>query len=222
MRRPFSRDQRPDPGNKAYRVNERIYAPQVRVVDAQGVQLGVMAPQEALAIARQEGLDLIEVAPNADPPVCRIMDYGQYRYQQRKREREAGRKQRTRELKMITLRPNISPHDLEVKARKLREFLTEGRKVRLMVRFLARQMRHTDLGREVLIQLAEMCQDTGNMEGAPSLEGRNMVMIVAPRPGQAKRAEAGKPTEVSPGAPPPPQPPSPPNPESADNAEDEN
>lgn len=221
MRRPFVRDPRDargDSADKHLRVNERIYAPQVRVVDAEGRQLGIMPPQQALAMARQQGLDLIEVAPNSDPPVCRIMDYGSYRYQQRKREREAGRKQRTRELKMLTFRPNIGPHDLEVKARKLREFLEQGRKVRLMVRFLARQMRHTDLGQTVLMQLAEMCQDIGNIETAPLLEGRNMVMIVAPRPGQAKRGEPPRPTTTPPSPPSPPQQSAPNTLESADNA----
>ena len=194
MRRPFIRDPRGgEPSGRHLRVNERIYASQVRVVGADGGQLGVMPPQEALALAKQQGLDLIEVAANADPPVCRIMDYGEYRYHQRKREREATRKQRTRELKMITLRPLIGAHDLDVKARKLREFLEQGRKVRLMIRFLARQMRHTDLGRQVLMQLAGMCQDMGTVEGNPSLEGRNMVVIMAPKPGAPKRAEGEMP-----------------------------
>jgi len=183
---------RGSPREQHLRVNERIYAPQVRVVDSKGEQLGIMPPQDALALARQQGLDLIEVAPNADPPVCRIMDYGQYRYQQRKREREAGRKQRTRELKMITLSPTIGPHDLGVKARKLREFLEEGRKVRLMVRFLARQMRHTELGKQVLLQLAGMCQDVGNIEGTPSLEGRNMVVVIAPKPSGGRPKPEGE------------------------------
>jgi len=211
-------ERRDDSLERRLRVNERIYAPQVRVVDAEGGQLGIMTPQQALAIARQQGLDLIEVAPNAVPPVCRIMDYGHYRYQQRKRDREAGRKQRGRELKMLTLRPSTGPHDLQVKARKLREFLEQGRKVRLMVRFLARQLRHTDLGQAVLMQLAGMCEDVGNIESAPSLEGRNMVMIVAPKPGQAKRPETARAATPPPPSATPPQAPSSPSVESADDA----
>jgi len=175
-------------------VNERILAPQVRVVDSSGQQLGVMSPQQALQIARAQGLDLIEIAPQENPPVCRIMDYGHYRYEQRRREKEISRKQRTRDLKMITLRPNIDKHDLETKARRVDEFLRQGRKVRLQVRFRGIDMRHTERGAEVLLRLAETCKEVGNIESQPVLEGRNMTMILAPvrgltaKPAPAKSA----------------------------------
>jgi len=164
-----------------YRVNERIRAPQVRVIDENGAQVGVMSSREALALAQSKELDLIEVAPNAVPPVCRIMDYGKYKYEQSKRERGQHRKHRTAEVKLLRLRPNIHDHDLAVKLRKLRGFLEEGNKVRLNMIFRSRELSHPDLGRQVLNKLAEQATDLAMMESPPRLEGRMMTMLLAPK-----------------------------------------
>jgi translation initiation factor IF-3 len=165
------------------RVNERIRAREVRVIDENGAQLGIMPSQQALQLARQRELDLIEVAPNAQPPVVRIMDYGKHRYEQQKREREAHKKSRASEVRLLRLKPQIDKHDLEVKVRKLREMLLEGDKVRFQLRFRGREMARPQLGQELLQRIAEQVNDIASVEGAPRLEGRMMNMVLAPRPG---------------------------------------
>ncbi|NIM05940.1 MAG: translation initiation factor IF-3 [Armatimonadetes bacterium] len=167
-------------------MNERIRAPQVRVIDENGAQVGVMTTKEALALAQSKELDLIEVAPNASPPVCRVMDYGKYKYAQSKRDRDQRRKQRGAEVKLLRLRPNIHEHDVAVKLKKLRAFLEEGNKVRLNMIFRSREMSHPDIGRQVLLNLAEQASDVGVVESHPRTEGRMMSMVLVPKGASAK------------------------------------
>ncbi|MBF7083913.1 translation initiation factor IF-3 [Desulfallas sp. Bu1-1] len=163
------------------RINEDIRAREVRVIDADGNQLGVLPLRDALRIADERQLDLVEVAPQAKPPVCRIMDYGRYRYEQSKREKEAKKKQRIITVKEVKLRPNIEDHDFEVKARNAIRFLKDGDKVKATIMFRGRQIVHPDLGKQLLVRLAEKVADLANVERPPKLEGKNMIMILAPK-----------------------------------------
>jgi translation initiation factor IF-3 len=183
-------------------VNERIRAREVRLIDENGQQLGVLPVREALRIARERELDLIEVAPNAQPPVCRIMDYGKHKYQQAKREREAHKRSKPTEVRTLVFRnPRIDPHDLAVKLRKLREMLTEGNKVRVNLRFRGRELTHPELGYQLLGRLADELADVAMVELAARLEGRMMSMLISPKPGA--RPAAPKPVRAAAPAPPP-------------------
>ena len=164
-------------------MNERIRAREVRLIDESGAQVGVVPIQDALRVARERELDLIEVAPNAQPPVCRIMDYGKHKYERAKREREARKKQRATEVRLLRLKPQIGQHDLEIKLRKLRELLGEGNKVRISLRFRGREMSRPELGAELLNRVAEELSDVAQVEGDLRREGRLMNMMVAPKPG---------------------------------------
>ncbi len=163
-------------------MNERIRAREVRIVDENGEQLGVMSPREALAIAQERDLDLIEVAPQARPPVCKIMDYGRYKYEQRKREKEQHRASKMVELKTVRLRPHTDDHDFETKGRKARRFLEAGKKVRITMLFRGREMMHQSLARKKVMRMAEGLGDVADVERLPSLEGRAMSMILNPKP----------------------------------------
>ena len=154
---------------------------EVRVIDDAGQQLGIMAPQQALVIARQKGLDLVEVAPMAQPPVCRIMDFGKYQYQEQKRSREAKKHQKVIEVKEIKLRPTIDDNDYDVKMRAMRKFIEEGDKVKVTLRFRGREMAHQELGVKVLDRVREQLDDLAKVEQFPRMEGRQMVMVMAPR-----------------------------------------
>ncbi|MFQ5847529.1 MAG: translation initiation factor IF-3 [Candidatus Methylomirabilales bacterium] len=160
---------------------------------ADGVQLGILSPEEALEKARSAGLDLVEVAPTAKPPVCRIMDYGKYRYEQSKKAREAKKKQSIIQLKEIKLRPKTDEHDFQFKARHVDRFLRSGHKAKVTMMFRGREMVHTDLGKRLLDRLANALKDVGQVEQSPKLEGRNMTMVLAPRPDL--KAGAGKEVE---------------------------
>ncbi len=162
-----------------HRINERIRVPQVRVIGPDGKQLGVMRTRDALELAYSMGLDLVEVAPNARPPVAKIMDYGKYRYLEKKRKKEAKKKQGG-EVKEIEFRPNIGQHDLEVKVRRIREFLEDGNKVKIRVFFRGREIVHKDRGYEVLNRVLDMIRDLGDAEAQPKMEGRNLICIVRP------------------------------------------
>jgi translation initiation factor IF-3 len=166
---------------KSFRVNEGIRSRQVRVIDEDGSQLGVLSIQDALAKARERQLDLIEVAPMASPPVCRIMDHGKYKYQQSKREQEAHRKQKTTEVRLVKLRPMISEHDLEVKVKTIRRLIEEGHKVRVNVIFRSREMSHPQFGERVLRGVQEGTADVVIVEKTPGIEGRMMTMMLAPK-----------------------------------------
>ncbi len=151
------------------------------MVDADGNQLGVLPLREALRIADERQLDLVEVAPQAKPPVCRIMDYGKYRYEQSKKEKEARKKQRIINVKEVKFRPNIENHDFDVKTKNVVRFLKDGDKVKATIMFRGRQIVHPDLGKQLLVRLAEKVADLANVEKPPKLEGKNMVMILAPK-----------------------------------------
>jgi len=162
-------------------VNRQIRISPVRVISAEGAQLGIMPVDEALAAAESQGLDLVEVAPNARPPVVRIMDYGKFKYEQARKAREARKKQHQIQIKEVKFRPGIEPHDFEFKIRHARRFLEEGNKVKATMMFRGRQMAHPEIGRDVLVRVAQALEDVGRVESEPLLEGRNMTMIIAPR-----------------------------------------
>jgi translation initiation factor IF-3 len=177
------------------RINERIRAREVRVIDEIGGQLGVMDPRDALSMARERGLDLIEVAPNANPPVCRIMDYGKFKYEQGKRERETAKKQRQSEMKGMTLRPGTDDHDLDFKIKNIVKFLGDGDKVKVTVRFRSREMSHPEFARAALDKIVASVQSAtvGVVERPALMEGRQMIMILAPaREGSAAAASLKK------------------------------
>ena len=153
----------------------------MRVIAADGEQLGILAIEEALARAEAEGLDLVEVAPTARPPVVRIMDYGKFKYEEARKARQARKKQHQIQVKEVKLRPGIEPHDFEFKARHARRFLEEGDKVKVTMMFRGRQAAHPELGREVLADFAQVVEDVGKVESSPAMEGRTMIMILAPR-----------------------------------------
>lgn len=153
----------------------------VRVIDQDGGQLGIMAVDEALASAEAKGLDLVEVAPTARPPVVRIMDYGKFKFEQAKAARAAKKKQHTVQMKEIKFRPGIDHHDFEFKCRHALEFLSDGNKVKVTMMFRGRQMAHPELGRDVLNRVAVVLADVGKIEQDPKLEGRNMTMLMTPK-----------------------------------------
>jgi translation initiation factor IF-3 len=161
-------------------VNEGIRAREVRLIGANGDQIGVKSRQEALEMAVNANLDLVLVAPNAKPPVCRIMDYGKYRYEQQKKEKEARKNQKIINLKEIRLSPTIEEHDFNTKLRNARKFLEKGDKVKASIRFRGRAITHSGIGREVLEKLAKECDDLATIESRPKMEGRSMFLIMAP------------------------------------------
>jgi translation initiation factor IF-3 len=165
------------------RVNRQIRISPIRLIGDEGEQLGIVAVDEALRIAEEKGYDLVEVAPTARPPVCKIMDYGRYKYEQAKKDREARKKQHNVQLKEIRYRPNIEDHDFDFKTNHVLEFLDEGNKVKVTVMFRGREMTHTEHGRAVLERVTTVIQErnAGHVETPPKLEGRNMSMIVAPK-----------------------------------------
>jgi translation initiation factor IF-3 len=160
-------------------VNEEIRAREIRVVSQTGEQLGIMQVRDALRAAHERDLDLVEVAPNAKPPVCRMMDYGKFRFEQSKREREARKKQKVIDIKEIRMTPKIETHDFQVKVKATQKFLKDGDKVKATIRFRGREIVHADLGRALLMQLYETVKEQAVLERAPKLEGKNMIMILA-------------------------------------------
>ncbi|MCW3059010.1 MAG: hypothetical protein JWQ02_831 [Capsulimonas sp.] len=189
-------------------MNERIRAREIRVIDDDGGQLGIMTPREALAIARERGIDLIEVAPQAQPPVCKIMDYGKFKYEQAKKEKESAKKHKQSELKGIQMFPNIEDHDFNVKVRSAIKFLEDGDKVKVTIRFKGRQITHPEFGRQQMDKVTQMVSEVGQVEKPPSMEGRMMTMILSP-------LKAGGPKPAAPGAPKPPSAPKPATPRPA-------
>jgi len=180
---PINRDFRGNDRPRETRVNERIRAREVRLIDENGEMMGVMPPQRALDIARDRDLDLVEVSPNANPPVCKLMDYGRFKYEQAKKENEARKNQKTITLKDIRLSPRTDDHDIDVKTRKILEFLADGDRVRVSVKFRGAEMRHPDIGRKLLDGIAEVLKGTGVIERSPVMEGKMMSMIVSRAPG---------------------------------------
>jgi translation initiation factor IF-3 len=163
------------------RVNEDIRVPQVRLIDQEGEMLGVMSARDALMRAYDAGLDLLEISPNAVPPVVKILDYGKYKYEQQKKANEARKKQKVVEIKEVKVRPNIDDHDYDVKMRAMKSFIGEGDKVKVTLRFRGREMAHQDLGIKVLERIRQELGETIKVEQMPRLENRQMIMVLAPK-----------------------------------------
>jgi translation initiation factor IF-3 len=168
------------PADNEPRINDRIRAREVRLVAANGEQIGIKPLPEALAMAREQELDLVEVADKANPPVCRIMDYGKYKYEAAQRAKESRRKSTNIVIKEMKYRPKIGQGDFDTKTRKVEEFLNEGHKVKITIMFRGREMQHPELGKKILDEVAEKVVDVARVEVVPKLDGRNMIMVLAP------------------------------------------
>ncbi|WP_423237181.1 translation initiation factor IF-3 [Desulfonispora thiosulfatigenes] len=166
--------------SKDLRINEEIRVKEIRLVDEQGGQLGIMSPKEAIDIATEKGLDVVEVAPTGRPPVCRIMDYGKYKYEQSKKEREARKNQKIINIKEVKLRPNIEDHDFMTKTKNAIRFLKDGDKVKVTIMFRGREITHPELGKQLCLRLADHVKDIAKVEKVPKVEGRNMTMVLTP------------------------------------------
>ncbi|MGF1609925.1 MAG: translation initiation factor IF-3 [Kiloniellales bacterium] len=162
-------------------MNDDINSPKIRLIDASGENRGVVPTAEALSMAEEAGLDLVEIVPTADPPVCKVMDFGKFKYEAQKRKNEARKKQKIIEIKEIKMRPNIDVHDYDVKMRSIHKFLGEGDKVKVTMRFRGREMAHQELGMKVLERVRDDLGELAKVEQLPKLEGRQMIMVMAPR-----------------------------------------
>ncbi|WP_090160727.1 translation initiation factor IF-3 [Loktanella sp. DSM 29012] len=178
-RRPHNAPPQRDTGP---RINDRIRGGDIRLIGAEGENVGVVSPERALAMAEEAGLDLVEISPNANPPVCKIMDFGKYKYETQKKEAEARKKQKIIEIKEIKFRPNTDDHDYGVKMKNVYKFLENGDKVKITLRFRGREMAHQELGRALLERVAEDTKEHGKVENFPKMEGRQMVMLIGPLP----------------------------------------
>ncbi|MEP2201387.1 MAG: translation initiation factor IF-3 [Tateyamaria sp.] len=178
-RRPHNAPPQRDTGP---RVNDKIRSNEIRLIGADGENVGVVTPQRAMEMADEAGLDLVEISPNAKPPVCKIMDFGKFKYEQQKRESEARKKQKIIEIKEVKFRPNTDTNDYDVKMRNVFKFLEGGDKVKVTLRFRGREMAHQNLGRELLERVAADTKDIGRVENFPKMEGRQMVMVIGPLP----------------------------------------
>lgn len=175
---------RPEQG---LRINHRIRVPEVRVITEEE-QLGILPTHEALRLAEERGLDLVEISPRAFPPVCKIMDYGKYKYEEAKKKQQARKRASTVETKEIKFRPKTEEHDMAFKVKHVRRFLEGGNKVRLAVVFRGREITHPQTGMNVLNRVVEMCSDIASVEATPNMEGRRMIMVIAPKPGVVRKA----------------------------------
>ena len=162
-------------------INEEIRDREVRVVDQNGEQLGVMSSRDALILAEERQLDLVKIAPQARPPVCKLMDYGKYRFEQSKKEREFRKNQKVITVKEVRLSATIEDHDVDVKFKNAVKFLKEGNKVKVTIRFRGRQITHSEIGRQVMTEFADRIKEYGTVDKAPQIEGRNMSMFISPR-----------------------------------------
>lgn len=178
-------------------MNQDIKAPEVRLIDDEGKMAGVMTPQEALAIAESKGLDLIEIAPQAKPPTCKIMDYGKWKYEAKKKEKEARKKQTVISVKEIQVRPRTEDHDLETKLKHATRFLLEGDKVKVNLRFSGREMAHQELGLELLNKVTKLLDNIANVEAPPKMEGRQMFVLMSPDPAKIKEFKKANPNAES-------------------------
>lgn len=172
------------------RINHFITAPEVRVVHDTKGALGVMSVKEAIALAQEEGVDLVEIAPMAEPPVCKIIDYGKYRFEVQKRSKEAKKKQKVVLLKEIKMRPQISIHDYNFKMKHIREFLSDGNKVKLTIMFRGREMNHTEFGRDLVQKIIKDLTAEATVEKTPKLEGRNLTAVLNPIKGAKKTSDS--------------------------------
>ena len=167
-----------------HQLNEEIRDKELRVIGEDGTQLGIMSAEEANALADEQGLDLVKISPNAVPPVCKIMDYSKFCFDQKKREKEAKKNQKVVEIKEIRMSPSIDTNDLNTKIKAAQKFLADGNRVKVSVRFRGREMAHTNLGEKLLMDFAASCAETANMEKNPKLEGRFMAMFLTPKHGK--------------------------------------
>ncbi len=165
-----------------YQINDDIRDKEVRVIGEDGAQLGIMSSEAALQIAEEKDLDLVKIAPGSNPPVCKIMDYGKYRFEQSKREKEARKNQHVIEVKEIRMSPSIGENDFNTKLKNAQKFLRDGDRVKVTVRFRGREMAHTNIGEQLLRKFAEQCAELANLDKQPKLEGRNMSMFLSPKP----------------------------------------
>ena len=180
--------------NAVHQINEEILDKEVRLIGDQGEQLGIMTVDEALRIATERELDLVKIAPGSNPPVCKIMDYGKFRFEQAKKEKEAKKNQRVIEIKEIRMSPGIDTNDFNTKLKNAQKFLNDGDRVKVSVRFRGREMAHTEIGAVLLKDFANQCAEIANMDKAPKLEGRNMSMFLSPKP-QAPAKKPAKPKQ---------------------------
>lgn len=162
-------------------INEQIRDREVRLIDEDGAQLGIMSAKDAQRIAREKNLDLVKISPKAVPPVCKIIDYGKYRYEQAKKEKEARKKQNIITLKEVRLSPNIEEHDINTKKKQAEKFLKNGDKVKVSVRFRGRELAHTAVGREILLEFAKGLEEISEIEKTPKMEGKSMIMFLNPK-----------------------------------------
>ena len=167
--------------NLDHQLNDEIRDSQIRLIGADGTQLGIMSAEEANAMADEQGLDLVKISPNATPPVCKIMDYSKFCYDQKKREKDARKNQRVVEIKEIRMSPSIDTNDLNTKIKAALKFLADGNRVKVSVRFRGREMAHTNIGEKLLMDFAEACSEIATMEKNPKLEGRFMAMFLTPK-----------------------------------------
>jgi translation initiation factor IF-3 len=175
-----------------HQVNEEIRDKEVRVISATGEQLGIMSARDALEIAARQDLDLVKISPKAVPPVCKVMDYGRFRFEQAKKEKEIRKNQHIVEIKEVRMSPSIDSGDFNVKLRNAKKFLGEGNRVKVAVRFRGREMAHTEIGADLLKKFAEDCADVANMDKKPNLEGRHMIMFLSPKTAKELNAAAKK------------------------------
>lgn len=175
-----------------HQVNEDIRDREVRVISATGEQLGIMSARDALELAARQDLDLVKISPKAVPPVCKIMDYGRFRFEQAKKEKEIRKNQHIVEIKEVRMSPSIDSGDFNVKLRNAKKFLSEGNRVKVAVRFRGREMTHTEIGADLLKRFAEECGDVANLDKKPNLEGRHMIMFLSPKTAKDLAAAAKK------------------------------
>lgn len=173
-----------------HEINEVIKDKEIRLIGEDGAQLGVMPTAEAMRMAEEKGLDLVKISPSANPPVCKVMDYGKYRFEQAKREKEAKKNQRVMEVKEIRMSPGIGDNDINTKLKNGMKFLNDGDRLKVTVRFRGRQMAHTEIGKQLLMDFAEKCSEVGNLDKEPKLEGRNMSMFLTPKSQEAIKKAA--------------------------------
>ena len=176
--------------NAVHQINEEILDKEVRLIGSEGEQLGIMSAEDALKIAIEQDLDLVKIAPGSNPPVCRVMDYGKFRFEQTKKEKEAKKNQRVIEIKEIRMSPGIDTNDFNTKLKNAQKFLGDGDRVKVSVRFRGREMAHTDIGAVLLKDFAAKCAEIANLDKAPKLEGRNMSMFLSPKPATAPKKPA--------------------------------
>lgn len=167
-----------------HQINEEIRDKEVRLIDSDGSQLGIVSLQQAMDTAIQRGLDLVKIAPKAEPPVCRVMDYGKFRFEQGKREKEAKKNQHVVEIKEIRMSPGIDVGDFNTKLKNAQKFLADGNRVKVSVRFRGREMAHTDIGKDLLVRFAEQCAEVATLDKEPKLEGRSMSIFLSPKTGK--------------------------------------